>query len=72
MAKLILRSQITCPHCGHREEEEMPQDSSLWYYKCKRCRGSLTPKRGTCCVFCAYGSVICPAIQQAINEMNGC
>ena len=49
----------------------MPQDSCLWYYNCKECEKLLTPKKGDCCVFCSYGSVACPPIQQAIIEMDG-
>lgn len=47
----------------------MPQDSSLWYYKCKGCEQSLMPKRGECCIFCSYGTIVCPPIQEAINDM---
>ena len=28
---VILESVISCPHCGHKEEEEMPTDACQWF-----------------------------------------
>ena len=58
-----LQSIITCPECGHAEQERMPTDSCQFFYKCESCRQLLTPKPGDCCVFCSYGSVKCPSKQ---------
>ncbi|HKP04282.1 MAG TPA: GDCCVxC domain-containing (seleno)protein [Chthoniobacterales bacterium] len=58
--RLVLRSVITCPHCGHRAEEEMPTNACLFFYDCLACHARLKPKAGDCCVFCSYGSVLCP------------
>ena len=57
------RSEITCPHCGHRKVEEMPTDACQFFYECEGCHILLRPKAGDCCVFCSYGSVPCPPIQ---------
>jgi hypothetical protein len=62
-----LRSTITCPHCGHRETETMPTDACQFFYDCKGCGALLRPKPGDCCVFCSYGDIPCPPIQQARN-----
>jgi len=59
-----LRSTITCPACGHAEEETMPTDSCQFFYDCKRCGTVLRPQPGHCCVYCSYGSVPCPPIQE--------
>jgi len=59
----ILRSRLTCPHCGAVREESMPTDACLIFYECNGCRRVLRPKSGDCCVFCSYGSVPCPPIQ---------
>ena len=59
------QSVITCPACGHAETETMPTDACQFYYDCKGCGALLRPRRGDCCVFCTYGSVPCPPIQQA-------
>ena len=60
-----LRSTITCPHCGHRKTETMPIDACQFFYDCKSCGAILRPGQGDCCVFCSYGSMPCPPVQQA-------
>ena len=60
-----LQSTITCPHCGHRHTETMPTDFCQFFYDCKGCAELLKPKQGDCCVFCSYGTVPCPPIQEA-------
>jgi len=57
-------SVITCPECGHQKEEKMPTDQCVYFYKCKKCEAVLKPKEGDCCVFCSYGDVPCPPIQE--------
>ena len=59
-----LESVITCPECGHQAAETMPTDACLYFYDCNRCRVNMKPKKGSCCVFCSYGSVPCPPIQE--------
>ncbi|WP_250829440.1 GDCCVxC domain-containing (seleno)protein [Marinobacter sediminum] len=59
-----LRSEITCPGCGHKEVETMPEDACQYFYECKNCKALLKPKPGDCCVFCSYGDTPCPPIQQ--------
>lgn len=61
---IILDSTIACPECGHKEKEQMPEDACQFYYECKGCGKLLKPKAGDCCVFCSYGDVACPPIQQ--------
>jgi hypothetical protein len=58
-----LRSTIVCPQCGHSARETMPTDACRWLYQCKGCNMVLRPKPGDCCVFCSYGSVLCPPMQ---------
>ena len=62
---VILRSELTCPHCGAVKEETMPTDACLYFYECTGCHALLRPKAGDCCVFCSFGSVKCPPIQQS-------
>ena len=57
-------STITCPACGFSKEEEMPTDACQWFYECSNCHKLLTPKLGDCCVFCSFGTVPCPPIQE--------
>jgi hypothetical protein len=71
MTAIILESTITCPHCGHAETETMPIDACLFFYACKSCGTLLRPKPRDCCVFCSYGSVKCPPIQQQTSCCAG-
>ena len=60
-----LDSVVTCPKCGFSSQERMPTDFCLISYQCKKCGHVMTPKQGDCCVFCSYGNVPCPPIQEA-------
>ncbi|WP_298636399.1 GDCCVxC domain-containing (seleno)protein [uncultured Umboniibacter sp.] len=59
-----LQSELTCPECSHRKMETMPTDACQWFYECEQCHVLLKPKAGDCCVYCSYGTVPCPPIQQ--------
>lgn len=56
-------STLTCPHCGHRSTHLMPLNACVYFHDCEHCGARLRP--GDCCVFCSYGSVRCPPVQQA-------
>jgi hypothetical protein len=58
-------SIIVCPACGARHAETMPTDACVYFYDCPSCGARLKPKSGDCCVFCSYGTVPCPPVQQA-------
>ncbi|MEO1168782.1 MAG: GDCCVxC domain-containing (seleno)protein [Pseudomonadota bacterium] len=60
-----LRSTLTCPHCEHSETETMPTDACWFFYDCNDCGLKLRPNKGDCCVFCSFGTVPCPPIQEA-------
>jgi hypothetical protein len=59
-----LQSVITCPECGHSATETMPIDACQYIYDCKGCGHRMKPIKGKCCVYCSYGSVPCPPIQE--------
>ncbi|MDZ4793287.1 MAG: GDCCVxC domain-containing (seleno)protein [Bacteroidota bacterium] len=61
---IVLNSIITCPHCCYSKEEIMPTDACQYFYNCEKCNTILKPKEGDCCVFCSYGTVKCPPVQQ--------
>lgn len=65
--KVQLLSTITCPECGHKKIEEMPTNACQFFYECENCKAVIKPKKGDCCVYCSYGSVACPPIQQDQN-----
>lgn len=62
--KIQLNSTITCSVCGFKKEETMPSDSCQFFYECTNCGVILKPKPGDCCVYCSFGSVRCPPIQE--------
>ncbi|WP_084605255.1 GDCCVxC domain-containing (seleno)protein [Psychromonas aquimarina] len=64
MCEVILQSKLTCPFCGFQKNEVMPVDACLYFYECTCCKKLLKPKAGDCCVFCSYGTVQCPPVQQ--------
>lgn len=59
-----LEATITCPACGFHSAEAMPTDACQYFYACKGCGLVLKPKEGDCCVFCSYGDVPCPPVQE--------
>ncbi len=64
---ILLKSLITCPQCGVSKELKMPTDSCQYFYECESCRTVSKPLRGDCCVFCSYGTVACPPVQDNKN-----
>jgi hypothetical protein len=42
----------------------MPVDACQLFYECPQCKVLMSPKPGDCCVFCSYGNVPCPPVQQ--------
>jgi hypothetical protein len=65
MTAIALESELTCPVCGHKSRLSMPTDACLFFHPCEGCQTLLRPKPGDCCVFCSYGSVPCPPVQEA-------
>ncbi len=65
MVEIAPDSELTCPQCGHQSLETMPINNCLFYYECKGCGTLLCPLPGDCCVFCSYGNVPCPPVQEA-------
>ena len=68
MSDPMLESTLTCPVCGARSTEVMPSDACLFFWSCPACAARIKPKPGDCCVFCSYGSVVCPPKQMG----DGC
>src|SRR5262245_57750974 len=67
---MILESVLTCPECGMAKAEPMPTDACQYFYECSGCGAVLRPKAGDCCVFCSYGSVPCPPVQEQRSQMG--
>jgi len=69
---IMLKSEITCPECGFKKEEEMPTDACQFFYECTSCKETFKPLAGDCCVYCSFGSVPCPPIQQDGKSGDNC
>lgn len=66
-----MQSVLTCPACGAAERLDMPLDACLFFHRCNFCGALVRPKEGDCCVFCSYGSVPCPPMQESRQPENG-
>ena len=66
--QITLTSTLTCPVCGTATAMTMPTDACQFFLDCPACGIVLRPNPGDCCVFCSYGDVPCPPVQQG----NGC
>ncbi|MDF1696992.1 MAG: GDCCVxC domain-containing (seleno)protein [Saprospiraceae bacterium] len=67
MKEVVLESTITCPECNHAKTETMPTNACQFFYECENCKKVLKPNQGDCCVFCSFGTVACPPIQEGVN-----
>lgn len=72
MQGIRLESVITCPACGHSARETMPTDACRFFWDCPACGEVVRPKPGDCCVYCSYGSVPCPPVQEGTSGACGC
>ena len=64
MTEVVLESVLTCPACGALSTETMPRNACQYFYECPECKTLLKPNKGDCCVFCSFGTVKCPPVQQ--------
>jgi hypothetical protein len=71
VSSIELESVITCPECGTATRETMPTNACQWFYECSACHAVLKPLPGDCCVYCSYGTVKCPPIQQGSSCCSG-
>ena len=51
----------------NKKVEDMPTNACQFFYECENCKTVLKPKKGDCCVYCSYGTVACPPIQEGKN-----
>ena len=63
-APVRLRSSLHCPYCGKEEELTMPENACVIMRPCSGCGRMMRAQPGDCCVFCSYGSLPCPPVQQ--------
>ncbi len=61
---VILFSEVTCPNCGFKKLKPMPVDTCQFFYECTNCFAVLQPVKRDCCIFCSYGTIKCPPMQE--------
>lgn len=49
----------------------MPTDTCVFFHECAACHTIVRPKAGDCCVFCSFGSEVCPPMQGGDSECCG-
>lgn len=64
LLEVLTTSTLTCPKCGTQTVGEMPLDACIYFFDCPGCGGQLKPLSGDCCVYCSFGDVKCPPIQE--------
>lgn len=58
---------LTCPECGHKQPQEIPEKSCLTFYRCGGCR-RLIAARELCCVICEFGDRRCPVSHVVVKS----
>jgi len=56
---MISDSLLTCPNCGNKQPEEMPENTCQYSYRCSSCDEVIKTPKGECCVYCVYGDYPC-------------
>ena len=70
MNSITFSNSITCPDCGIRTKEEMPENACAYFWQCPGCGTVVKPLPNDCCVYCSYGDIVCPPKQQE-NTRDG-
>ena len=52
---------------GYKKAETMPTNACQYFYECESPKTVLKPNKGDCCVYCSFGSIVCPPIQENKN-----
>lgn len=69
MTITIVQTIMKCPSCRTTETVTMDPKTPGDFFTCKECKQTHEPRLGDCCVYCSYGSVNCPAVQEIILRM---
>ncbi|MEV7647202.1 GDCCVxC domain-containing (seleno)protein [Arthrobacter sp. NPDC089319] len=70
--EIELESVLTCPDCGHETSAQMPTDACQFFWSCPRCNSRIRPLEGDCCVYCSYGTTLCPPKQAESSQAAPC
>ena len=62
---IVNTSTLTCPECARAAALPMPTDACLYIHDCPGCGALLKPEPVDCRVFCSYGDMPCPRVQES-------
>ena len=62
---------LTCPQCGHKQQEEIPTTSCVPFYVCEGCGETIKAQGENCCVFCSYADKQCPLKKKSGDCSDG-
>ena len=67
--KLPKTAMIKCPNCDKKSRINVPIDSLLNYFDCKKCKQKIETPIMKCCIICAFSNKKCS--QSLIMEAKG-
>ena len=65
VATMLNTATIVCPHCQHPSEETMRVRVVERTIRCSECSETIEAPADKHCVWCAYGDIPCPVVQNA-------
>ena len=64
-------ASLKCPHCLKISRVKVPNDSSLFNFKCKKCKNDVETPESNCCIICAFSDKKCGAALRVEAGING-
>jgi hypothetical protein len=68
--RIKIDSVVKCINCGHKELHHMPLYAAKTYYECPKCQAVHRPLENKCCIYCSYGSTLCPPTQRRLKASS--
>lgn len=69
MLKMNTEAIMSCPNCGSKYKQKMPQIAKHINSKCVFCHTVFgITNTNECCVYCTYSNVLCLEAQKKINK----
>lgn len=68
--QVSFKTRITCRNCGATEDITMHSSLPERSFTCKKCTTVLLAHSDECCVYCSYGSVQCPPVQEIAKRLG--
>ena len=66
---VILETVMTCPSCHAKEKQTMWPHFIESVFVCNKCNKPHLQIPDRCCIYCSYGSIECPPIQEVAYRL---